>query len=112
MAVPTGHIDTAIANYQILLKTAPNNPMYRVGLGVAYLGKKEFENALQQFDASIAHKPTAPAHYGKALVYREQGKLDAAIEQMRDASTLAPGNRLYAMLLQQLSAARQGAKAQ
>lgn len=107
VAVPAGHPEVAVANYQKLLELEPGNPRYQVGLGIAYLSQKDLARAMAEFDRSLAQKPTAPAHYGKALVYRAQGQLDAAIAQLAQAAQLAPGNRMYGALARQLNAARQ-----
>ncbi len=106
VAIPTGHYDTAIANYQRLLQSSPHNPRFEVGLGIALIGKKDFAQALQIFDASLARQPNPPAFYGKALVYREQGDKARAIENLQKASDMDPANPVYQNLLAQLQSAK------
>lgn len=102
VAIPSGHYDTAIGNYKRLLQSSPGNPRLEVGLGIALIGKKDFAQALQIFDASLARQPNPPAFYGKALVYREQGDKARAIENMQKASEMDPANPVYKNLLGQL----------
>ena len=106
VAIPTGHYDTAIANYRELLKATPENPRLEVGLGIAMIGKKDFAGAMQIFDASLARRPNPPAFYGKALVYREQGDIGKAAENMQRASEMDPANPVYKNLLAQLKSGR------
>ena len=106
VAIPSGHYDTAINNYRDLLKAAPGNPRFEVGLGIALIGKKDFAGALQIFDASLARRPNPPAYYGKALVYREQGDTAKAAEFMQRASEMDPANPVYKNLLAQLRAGK------
>lgn len=102
VAIPTGHYDAAIANYRQLLQDQPGNTRYVVGLGIAYIGKKDYAQAMRIFDDSLARQPNPPAYYGKALVYREQGNTAAAIDNMAKASAMDPANPLYQGMLQQL----------
>lgn len=104
VAIPAGHYDAAIANYRQLLQAQPTNPRYVVGLGIAHIGKKEYGQAMQIFDESLARQPNPPALYGKALVYREQGNAAAAIDYLTRASAMDPANPLYKGMLQQLRA--------
>lgn len=107
VAIPSGHYDAAIHNYQALLRQSPNNPRFEVGLGIALIGKKDFTQAQQIFDASLARQPNPPAFYGKALAYREQGDLTRAIANMGKASEMDPANPVYRNLLAQLKGAAQ-----
>ena len=102
VAIPSGHYETAIGNYKQLLQTTPGNPRLEVGLGIALIGKKDFTQALQIFDASLARQANPPAYYGKALVYREQGDKTRATENMQKASDMDPANPVYKNLLAQL----------
>ncbi|QMV71931.1 tetratricopeptide repeat protein [Comamonas piscis] len=102
VAIPAGHYDVAIANYQRLLKKAPDNTRLEVGLGIALIGKQDFAQALQIFDASLARRPNPPAYYGKALVYRAKGDRAQAIHNLQRASAMDPANPVYRQLLQQL----------
>ena len=107
VAIPSGHYEAAIHNYQALLRQSPNNPRFEVGLGIALIGKKDFTQAQQIFDASLARQPNPPAFYGKALAYREQGDLTRAIANMGKASEMDPANPVYRNLLAQLKGAAQ-----
>ncbi len=102
VAIPSGHYDVAIANYQRLLQMSPGNTRLEVGLGIAFIGKRDFAQALQIFDASLARQPNPPAYYGKALAYREQGDRAQAIANLQRASAMDPANPVYQRLLQQL----------
>jgi len=102
VAIPSGHYDVAIANYQRLLQMSPGNTRLEVGLGIAFIGKRDFAQALQIFDASLSRQPNPPAYYGKALAYREQGDRAQAIANLQRASAMDPANPVYQRLLQQL----------
>ena len=96
-----------MSHCQALLRQSPNNPRFEVGLGSALIGKKDFTQAQQIFDASLARQPNPPAFYGKALAYREQGDLTRAIANMGKASEMDPANPVYRNLLAQLKGAAQ-----
>ena len=56
---------------------------------------------------SHLHQPTNPnTLYGKALVYREQGDIGKAAENMQRASEMDPANPVYKNLLAQLKSGR------
>ena len=106
IAIPTGHYDTAVNNYQQLLQASPGNTRFEISLGIALIGQKNYDQALQIFDASLARQTNPPAHYGKALVYRARGDMAQATEHLQRAQAMDPANPIYQHLMAQLKGSK------
>jgi tetratricopeptide (TPR) repeat protein len=60
------------------------------------LAQKEFAKATESFGLSVKADPTyAPAFYGLALSYANQGKYPQALENVQQARKLDSGNAQY-----------------
>lgn len=95
--------DTAIAEFKALLIEKPDTGRYMAGLGMAYLGKKDFQEALRIFDSVLAKKPAPQVYFSRALVYFKQGDFAASSKDLAIALKAEPGNPAFQNLQQQLS---------
>ena len=61
----------------------PTNPQTRISLGGLYYAAKNYDTASRIFELAASSKNDLPnAHFNLAYSYKEQGKIDAAIQQM------------------------------
>jgi len=61
----------------------PVNPQTRISLGGLYYSAKNYETASRIFELAVSSKNDLPnTHFNLAYSYKEQGKIDAAIQQM------------------------------
>lgn len=64
--------------------------------GKKYLAQREFKKATEFFSKSVTTEPTyAPAFYGLALAYANQGMYPQALENVQKAISLAPNESQY-----------------
>ncbi len=74
--------------------------------GKRYLAQKEFSKALASFSRSVKADPTyAPAFYGLALSYANQGMYPQALESVQKAIELAPNESQYKSIEEKLKQA-------
>lgn len=104
-ATATNRFDVAVADYTALLQAAPGNPRLLHGLAMALIGQKQFDQAIEIFDALLARGPNAASHYGRALARHYAGQTEASLDDMRQAVRMEPRNPQYRSVLQQLLAA-------
>ena len=97
-AVPAQRYDVAIQDFIELLKADPTSTRLLSGLGMAYIGKRDTTAAIDLFDKLIASKPTAPAHYGRAMAHLTAGNQAASLKDIDQAITLDPRNPMYPTL--------------
>jgi tetratricopeptide (TPR) repeat protein len=82
-----------------LIKATRINPNFgetynKMGGIQLWLGN--YADAIESFNTALRLNASAPlAHYGLALAYEKQDKLNEAAEQVQTALTLAPGNQEY-----------------
>ena len=61
--------------------------------GEEYLQKRKFEEAAMEFRAAAdIDKKSADAHWGLARVFENQGKIEEAVNELRQVTQLAPAN--------------------
>jgi len=90
--------DEAIHEFKTLLQHNPSDSRFAQGLGMALLGRKAPQAAIQMFEQLIRDPQAAkaPAHYGRALALAELGLKTAALQDIDRALELEPGNSQYA----------------
>lgn len=103
-AVTSQDFDAAIASYQTLLKQTPGSQRYQVGLGMAYVGKKDYAAAMNILNPAIAQRPTGPAYYARAVTHFYLGNRIASAQDLAMALRAEPNNPIYRSLQQQLNA--------
>jgi len=82
------------AQYQALEKEIVGTAAYEAGK--KQLAQKEFPKAVNSFTKSVKADPTyAPAFYGLALSYANQGMYPQALENIQKAVELAPNDAQY-----------------
>ena len=87
--------DEAIRDFQALQRMSPNDPRFRLGLGMAYVGKNDTQAAIKVFDQLIASNASAPVYYGRALAYHQAGQQAASLRDLDQAIKLQPNNPQY-----------------
>jgi tetratricopeptide (TPR) repeat protein len=108
----TGEVDKAVESVKQAVKYDPakfaNLEKDIVGVGQyeagkKYLAQKEFSKATDAFTLSVqADASYAPAFYGLALSYANQGKYPQALENVQKALKLDSNNTQYKTIEQQL----------
>lgn len=85
----SGQVDAAIACFQTLLKTVPDQPDALHGLGLAYAQKQDYHQAISLMKRAIDLQPdVAPFHNNLGNAYKAIGKLDEAVTHYRQALRL------------------------
>lgn len=103
-AMAIDKFDLAIEDFKHLLKKEPNDLRLRMGLGLAHAGKRDKTAALEIFDQLLAARPTAAAHYGKAMTFVLTGDRSQGLKELDLAIALEPGNLQYKAMRAQLAA--------
>jgi tetratricopeptide (TPR) repeat protein len=96
---------TAIADYKVIVAAQPDAQRYLLGLVMAHNGQKDYANALSLLNQALAKRPTAGAHYARALTYFNMGNRAASLQDLNIALSAEPNNPAYRHLERQLSGA-------
>jgi protein O-mannosyl-transferase len=87
--------DTAIEEFNSLLKDSPGDQRLTMGLGMAYVGKEDSTTALAVFNSLLAKRPSAAAYYGRGLAYVVGANKAQGLQDLDQAVALEPGNPVY-----------------
>jgi tetratricopeptide (TPR) repeat protein len=87
-ASAAGNFDEAIAKFNEALKTNPQCADCYYNIGVANIGKKDYDKAEEAYKKAIEVKPSPDAYNGLASVYTTQRKFDQAQEAGKKAAEL------------------------
>ena len=87
-ASAAGNFDEAIAKFNEAQKTNPQCADCYYNIGVANIGKKDYDKAEEAYKKAIEVKPSADAYNGLASVYTTQRKFDQAQEAGKKAAEL------------------------
>ena len=97
------------------LEHEPENEMLWTNLGAAYLGNPVLasdqaqQQAIAAFERAIEINPVAPnVHYNLALIHRDRGEIDRAMQRFRQAVQANPHDRDASRALERLSQQRDG----
>jgi tetratricopeptide (TPR) repeat protein len=105
-----GRLQEAIAEYRTTLSLSRDRVMIaltQANLGSAYRDLGNDKDALESYNAAIDMNPyQANAYYGRAVLYRKQGKLADAIRDFSKAVELQPTADGYVRLGQALALAQ------
>lgn len=86
-------LDEALEEFKNLLAKDDENSLYHYACGNVYLRKKEYDNALKQYDQSIKYLPEfTPPYNNAAGACMVIGQLDKAIEYINRAIEIEPDN--------------------
>ena len=88
-ASAAGNFDEAIAKFNEALKTNPQCGDCYYNIGVANIGKKDYDKAEEAYKKAVEVKPSADAYNGLASVYTTQRKFDLAQEASKKAAELS-----------------------
>ncbi len=84
-------LDGAVVVLQQAVAAAPSSALAHSKLGVAFVHRRQWEDARGEFSRAIQLDPRyAPAHSNLGNVYREQGRLDEAIACYQKAIAIDP----------------------
>lgn len=95
--------DVAAATYQNLLTSYPRNYALRLGLAMARLGQKDFQQAQTLLTQLLSEHPHPAAYYGQAVVLQAGGKQREALQSIDLAIRLDPKNPGYRQYRNQLA---------
>lgn len=89
-------LNKSINEHRLSLEHTPaSDPFYAeilVQMGLTYREARNYAGAIEQFDKAIAgHPKTAGAYVGKAMVLRDQGKVDAALQTLEAGEVATEG---------------------
>ena len=101
-AIGINKYDTAIEQFNILLKQNQNNPRLELGLAMALEGNGEALQAIAIFDKLVARGPNPVALYGRALAYRSIGNVTQSLKDINEAIRLDPRNPEYRAVQHQI----------
>ena len=102
-AVASQNYDAAIAAYDTLIQQSPSKQRYKVGLSMAYVGKKDYAAAMDILNPTIAQRPTGPAYYARALTHYYMGNRTASAQDLAVALQAEANNPSYRQLQQLLA---------
>jgi tetratricopeptide (TPR) repeat protein len=86
-----GQIDSARQVFEGLTALDPNDSFFHSGLGAIYQQQGALERALIEYDRALAlNERDIPARCNRAEVLLEQGRTEAAIEDLERISELDP----------------------
>lgn len=95
-----GDDQTAVENYEKLLKLRPGMPEVRANLGAALADEGRFDEAIAQYKAALASIPANPAiEKNLGLAYFKKGDLQDARLVFQKAHRKAPEDSQVAILL-------------
>lgn len=78
-----------IATYNQAIALNPTDPTLRIELGGVYYSLGRYEDAAKVFELAVLAKPDyANARYNYAIALKEQGKIEQAIQQMKNVISL------------------------
>ena len=98
-----GNVERAIVIVNGIAQLEPQNPARRYQLGVLLASNNQLDQAVSAFEQAVALDPQyANARYFLALGYAEQGKVEAAIEQLTAVRALNESNSAVDALITQL----------
>lgn len=103
-AVLAQKYDSAIADYNVLLKEKPGDQQLTMGLGMAHIGKEDSRAALSIFNNLLAARITAAAYYGRGLAYVVGADKTKGLQDLDQAIALEPRNPLYQSMRARIAA--------
>ena len=102
-ALPARDLDLAEQAIVGMLAIEPNNVRGEIGKGMVLLGRQQLQAAMAAFDAALARQDNAMGHFGKAMVFMEQGDMARARQSAARAQAIDPTSPNIAALLQHLA---------
>jgi tetratricopeptide (TPR) repeat protein len=95
-----GNLDKVVPAYTGAIEAKSDSDKSIIGLGIAYLKKREYDKGIETVQLLLAQKPFhAAARNLLGKLYIAQGRLDAAISELEEAYRLAPNDNSVAATL-------------
>ena len=94
----------AIQTYKQAVALDPVNPSLRINLGGVFYSLQNYNDAIRAFELAVLAKPDlANAHFNLSAALRENGEIEAAVEEMKLVLALVDrGTRDYELSKQEL----------
>ncbi len=90
-AVRQGDLDGAVAHFRGVVRSNPDHPGARIGLGLALAYKGEIDAAIRQFRAALKLDPnSAEVHNSLGVALMQKGQLDEAQTHLQTAIKINP----------------------
>ncbi|HET6491087.1 MAG TPA: tetratricopeptide repeat protein [Syntrophales bacterium] len=90
-AVLKGDLDSAIVHFRGAVRSNPDLPAARIGLGLALAYKGEIDEAIRQFRAALKLEPgNADVHNSLGVALMQKGQLDEAQTHLQKAIKINP----------------------
>jgi arylsulfatase A-like enzyme/Flp pilus assembly protein TadD len=90
-----GKTDEAISWYQRTLEVDPGFSMAHTALGIIYRDRRQWPQAIEQFEKALACGPDSAAYYNLSGIFALQGHLDQALKEAEEAIKLQPNQAEY-----------------
>lgn len=103
-AVVAKKYDSAIDDFNLLLRTTPGDQQLMMGLGMAYVAKDDSRAALAVFNSMLAARATAPGYYGRGLAYVVGSEKAQGLKDLDQAIALDPRNAMYQNMRDRIAA--------
>ena len=88
-----GEFDKAIGIFKILLKDDPEDPVYHLNIGIAYIRKNLIDNAIPELKTAIRISPNLKtAHFHLGMAYKRKGLIDEAISEFLIEKSINPND--------------------
>ncbi len=85
-----GDYDRAIQQFSVVLSSNPTNLYALAGRGDSFAEKKEYENALKDYDKAIEHHPShAKLYYHRGVCWQESAELRGWYDEDKLVKALA-----------------------
>lgn len=94
-----GDNQTAIQDYEQLLKLRPNLPEARANLGVVLAHEGHFDEAIKQYRIALSSTNDGAIRMNLALAYYKKGDLESARREFEEVRKTQPDNVQLAILL-------------
>jgi tetratricopeptide (TPR) repeat protein len=107
-----GHLDTAETEFRAALAADATNAYAHQGLAEVFRRRGKLDDAVQEFQASLATRDSAVVRTMLARVYLEQKKFDLARAEAQRALALAPNYASAKALLDHLQSSKPNGSAQ
>ncbi|MCS6790206.1 MAG: hypothetical protein NZ580_04415 [Bacteroidia bacterium] len=89
LAILAGRLDEAMDYLQSANRLSPNNPAVLNNMGLVYAAKKDYNQALQNFQASYSARSTNQAAFNMGVIYVKRAQYAAAAEAFGNAGDLS-----------------------
>ncbi len=95
----TGDLEGAVAAYVQILRAVPDAARVRSNLGAAYAGLGRYDEAIEQYQKTLAQEDDASVRQNLVLAFQKAGRFKEAAEEAARVLAAQPENRDALLLL-------------